>query len=110
MEFLLLVCVFALDLTHTTGFTVRRSSLDSVYDVGGGQPTRDIPEINAESGKRLFEGDIVLLREKNAVTDHSKRWKFPIPYILADNLGNYCISIVLSHISYLPPSRYYVFT
>ncbi|XP_069092176.1 meprin A subunit alpha-like isoform X2 [Pleurodeles waltl] len=86
MNFFLLFCVFALDLTSTAAFTVRRSSLDTVYDVGGGQPMRDIPDINAGSGKRLFEGDIVLPRERNAVTDRSKRWKFPIPYILADNL------------------------
>ncbi|CAH7219721.1 Mep1a [Phodopus roborovskii] len=38
------------------------------------------------AGLNLFEGDIVLPRTRNALRDSTARWKFPIPYILADNL------------------------
>ncbi|KAG8580022.1 hypothetical protein GDO81_007090 [Engystomops pustulosus] len=48
----------------------------------------DIPDINMKLGKGdLFQGDIRLPKDsRNALRDERYRWKFPIPYILADNL------------------------
>ncbi|XP_036624239.1 meprin A subunit alpha [Trichosurus vulpecula] len=39
------------------------------------------------AGLDLFEGDILLPKSRNALRDPTTRWTFPIPYILADNLG-----------------------
>ncbi|XP_012862226.1 meprin A subunit alpha [Echinops telfairi] len=47
---------------------------------------KDITEINLEEGLDLFEGDILLTDSRNGLRDPTTRWKFPIPYILADNL------------------------
>ncbi|XP_051008891.1 meprin A subunit alpha [Acomys russatus] len=47
---------------------------------------KDISEINLAAGLNLFQGDILLPRTRNALRDPRSRWKFPIPYILADNL------------------------
>ncbi|XP_042121718.2 meprin A subunit alpha [Peromyscus maniculatus bairdii] len=47
---------------------------------------KDISEINLAAGLNLFQGDILLPRTRNALRDPTSRWKFPIPYILADNL------------------------
>ncbi|KAG8512061.1 Meprin A subunit alpha, partial [Galemys pyrenaicus] len=38
------------------------------------------------AGLDLFQGDILLRDSRNGLRDPSTRWKFPIPYILADNL------------------------
>ncbi|XP_053193458.1 meprin A subunit alpha-like [Scomber japonicus] len=34
----------------------------------------------------LFEGDILIPKGRNALVDKTYRWKFPIPYILGDDL------------------------
>uniref|UniRef100_A0A4X2K833 Meprin A subunit n=1 Tax=Vombatus ursinus TaxID=29139 RepID=A0A4X2K833_VOMUR len=39
------------------------------------------------AGLDLFEGDILLPKNQNGLRDPTRRWTFPIPYILADNLG-----------------------
>ncbi|XP_073530013.1 meprin A subunit alpha [Phyllobates terribilis] len=45
----------------------------------------DIPDINKDQD--LFQGDIKLAKsDRNALRNENARWKFPIPYILADNL------------------------
>ncbi|KAK2890444.1 meprin A subunit alpha isoform X1 [Channa argus] len=50
-----------------------------------GELRDDIPEIN-KGLKHLFEGDIAGNPRRNAILDETKRWTFPIPYILTDSL------------------------
>ncbi|XP_054617721.1 meprin A subunit alpha [Dunckerocampus dactyliophorus] len=50
-----------------------------------GELRDDIPEIN-KGLKHLFEGDIAGDPRRNAIVDQTRRWKFPIPYILTDSL------------------------
>lgn len=38
----------------------------------------------------------VLQPSRNAIVDETRRWKFPIPYILTDSLGTRCTMEVLS--------------
>ncbi|XP_078069869.1 meprin A subunit alpha-like [Mustelus asterias] len=65
---------------------IRKTPSKYVYDVDPGDFRDDIPKINLESRRFLFQGDIAETRERNALKDPTSRWKFPIPYILADNL------------------------
>ncbi|XP_049446640.1 meprin A, alpha (PABA peptide hydrolase), tandem duplicate 1 isoform X2 [Epinephelus fuscoguttatus] len=44
------------------------------------------PILNLGSDANLFEGDIFVPQGKNAMIDKRYRWKFPIPYILGDDL------------------------
>ncbi|XP_077367530.1 meprin A subunit alpha-like [Festucalex cinctus] len=44
------------------------------------------PFLNDGSDIKLFEGDIFIDKGRNAVKDKRYRWKFPIPYILGDDL------------------------
>ncbi|KAG8011089.1 Meprin A subunit alpha [Nibea albiflora] len=44
------------------------------------------PILNLGSDANLFEGDILIPKGKNALIDKRYRWKFPIPYILGDDL------------------------
>ncbi|XP_010880598.2 meprin A subunit alpha [Esox lucius] len=53
-------------------------------DADGGELRDDIPEINSDLD--LFEGDIAGDPRRNAILDETRRWKFPIPYILTDSL------------------------
>ncbi|XP_074046094.1 meprin A subunit alpha [Macrotis lagotis] len=55
-------------------------------DIDAINQRKDILEINLAAGLDLFEGDILLPENRNALRDPTTRWKFPIPYILADNL------------------------
>ncbi|XP_071399910.1 meprin A subunit alpha [Centroberyx affinis] len=50
-----------------------------------GELRDDILDINREL-THLFEGDIAGDPRRNAILDPTKRWKFPIPYILTDSL------------------------
>ncbi|KAK2856562.1 hypothetical protein Q5P01_005297 [Channa striata] len=50
-----------------------------------GELREDIPEIN-KGLKHLFEGDIAGNPSRNAILDETRRWTFPIPYILTDSL------------------------
>ncbi|XP_061610569.1 meprin A subunit alpha-like [Phyllopteryx taeniolatus] len=54
-------------------------------NVDAGELRGDIPEIN-KGLKHLFEGDIVGDPTRNAILDQTRRWEFPIPYILTDSL------------------------
>ncbi|XP_036024195.1 meprin A subunit alpha [Onychomys torridus] len=60
--------------------------LSSEHDDNTDSEQKDISEINLAAGLNLFQGDILLPRTRNALRDPTSRWKFPIPYILADNL------------------------
>lgn len=44
------------------------------------------PILNIGSDANLFEGDILIPKGRNALIDKTYRWKFPIPYILGDDL------------------------
>ncbi|KAG5846539.1 hypothetical protein ANANG_G00116070 [Anguilla anguilla] len=44
------------------------------------------PYLNLGAKTRLIEGDMALPPGRNALSDTAYRWKFPIPYILADSL------------------------
>uniref|UniRef100_A0A8B9QSW8 Metalloendopeptidase n=1 Tax=Anas platyrhynchos TaxID=8839 RepID=A0A8B9QSW8_ANAPL len=89
------LCCFAALATCSFAFTIQNSVDDRVYVVDGGQLRKDIPEINSETGRQLFEGDIILPLERNALRNNSYRWKFPIPYILADSLDLNAKGVVL---------------
>ncbi|KAL7389072.1 hypothetical protein ABVT39_026001 [Epinephelus coioides] len=54
-------------------------------DADAGELRDDILEIN-RGLKHLFEGDIAGDASRNAILDQTRRWKFPIPYILTDSL------------------------
>ncbi|XP_068199405.1 meprin A subunit alpha [Antennarius striatus] len=54
-------------------------------DADAGELREDILEIN-RGLKHLFEGDIAGNPTRNGILDQTRRWKFPIPYILTDSL------------------------
>ncbi|XP_072494153.1 meprin A subunit alpha [Notamacropus eugenii] len=57
---------------------------------------KDILEINQAAGLDLFEGDILLPKKnRSGLRDPTRRWTFPIPYILADNLGLNAKGVIL---------------
>ncbi|XP_054900530.1 meprin A, alpha (PABA peptide hydrolase), tandem duplicate 1 [Poeciliopsis prolifica] len=67
----------------TTSFTIPHSSeVHEVYKNGEDEN----PILNIGSDADLFEGDILLPKERNALVNQRYRWKFPIPYILGDDL------------------------
>lgn len=67
----------------TTSFTIpRRGEVHEVYENGEDEN----PILNIGSDAKLFEGDILIPKGKNALTSQKYRWKFPIPYILGDDL------------------------
>uniref|UniRef100_A0A3Q3KEK9 Meprin A subunit n=1 Tax=Monopterus albus TaxID=43700 RepID=A0A3Q3KEK9_MONAL len=57
-----------------------------------GELRDDIPEINRE---HLFEGDIAGNPSRNAILDQTRRWKFPIPYVLTDSLDLNAKGVIL---------------
>ncbi|XP_076613053.1 meprin A subunit alpha [Chaetodon auriga] len=59
-----------------------------------GELRDDIPEINRDLN-HLFEGDIAGNPSRNAILDETKRWKFPIPYILTDSLDLNAKGVIL---------------
>ncbi|XP_048452552.1 meprin A subunit alpha [Rhincodon typus] len=73
-------------ITHCNSLVIRETPSENVYDVDPGDFRDDIPKINLESQRFLFQGDIAQSWERNALKDPTSRWKFPIPYILADSL------------------------
>ncbi|MEQ2159844.1 hypothetical protein GOODEAATRI_027447, partial [Goodea atripinnis] len=58
------------------------SDVHEVYENGEDEN----PLQNINSDENLFEGDILIPKGRNALTDQKYRWKFPIPYILGDDL------------------------
>ncbi|XP_016068183.1 PREDICTED: meprin A subunit alpha [Miniopterus natalensis] len=76
---------FILFFAHIAAVSIRHHSEGNARDADFDEQ-KDISEINLAAGLDLFEGDIVLPKSRNGLRDPSARWKFPIPYILADNL------------------------
>ncbi|KAM7395820.1 hypothetical protein PAMA_007212 [Pampus argenteus] len=66
-----------------TSYTIPVSpEVHEVYENGEDEN----PMQNLGSDANLFEGDIVIPEGRNALVDPTSRWKFPIPYILGDDL------------------------
>ncbi|CAJ1077186.1 meprin A subunit alpha-like [Xyrichtys novacula] len=63
---------------------VQAAPTGSGHNADAGELRDDILEINR--GLNLFEGDIAGNPSRNAILDPTKRWTFPIPYILTDSL------------------------
>ncbi|KAI9517251.1 hypothetical protein NQZ68_008510 [Dissostichus eleginoides] len=59
-----------------------------------GELRDDILEIN-RGLNHLFEGDIAVDPNRNAILDQTRRWKFPIPYILTDSLDLNAKGVIL---------------
>ncbi|XP_063351993.1 meprin A subunit alpha-like [Pelmatolapia mariae] len=66
-----------------TSYTIPISpEVHEVYENGEDEN----PILNLGSDADLFEGDILIPKGRNALIDRRYRWKFPIPYILGDDL------------------------
>ncbi|KAF7663787.1 hypothetical protein LDENG_00200080 [Lucifuga dentata] len=59
-----------------------------------GELRDDIPDIN-RGLEHLFEGDIAGDPKRNAILNETRRWKFPIPYILTDSLDLNAKGVIL---------------
>ncbi|XP_034084630.1 meprin A subunit alpha [Gymnodraco acuticeps] len=59
-----------------------------------GELRDDILDIN-RGLNHLFEGDIAVDPNRNAIIDQTRRWKFPIPYILTDSLDLNAKGVIL---------------
>ncbi|NWY04807.1 MEP1A protein, partial [Nothoprocta ornata] len=68
----------------------------TAQNADAGEIIKDIPEINLAAGLDLFQGDILLPdKQRNALRNDTYRWKFPIPYILGDNLDLNAKGVIL---------------
>uniref|UniRef100_A0A8C2INE6 Meprin A subunit n=1 Tax=Cyprinus carpio TaxID=7962 RepID=A0A8C2INE6_CYPCA len=77
--------------------TLKAHALPTQYgeDADAGELREDIPEINLDSQRDLFEGDIAGDPRRNAILDKKARWEFPIPYILTDSLDLNAKGVIL---------------
>ncbi|XP_065691170.2 meprin A subunit alpha isoform X2 [Patagioenas fasciata] len=83
-------------LHHVCGTPVSVGHLSSEADADAGEIFKDIPEINLAAGLDLFQGDIMLPKnQRNALRNETYRWKFPVPYILSDNLDLNAKAVIL---------------
>ncbi|NXD12143.1 MEP1A protein, partial [Nothocercus nigrocapillus] len=88
----------ALLLCYAYGISVSRKQFSTVpsQNADAGEIIKDIPEINLAAGLNLFQGDILLPdKQRNALRNDTYRWKFPVPYILGDNLGLNAKGVIL---------------
>ncbi|XP_070274560.1 meprin A subunit alpha [Myotis yumanensis] len=76
---------FILFFVHIEAVSIKHHLKGNVHDAEF-EEQKDISEINLAAGLDLFQGDILLRNSRNGLRDPNDRWKFPIPYILADNL------------------------
>ncbi|GCB80064.1 hypothetical protein scyTo_0017073 [Scyliorhinus torazame] len=83
-------------ITYCNTSVIRETPSGNVYDADPGDFRDDIPKINLESQRFLFQGDIAEIRERNALKDPTSRWKFPIPYILTDTLDLNAKGVILN--------------
>ncbi|XP_074394107.1 meprin A subunit alpha [Zonotrichia albicollis] len=89
------LCVTLL-LCSVYGSPVSVGQLSSEADAGAGEVFKDIPQINLAAGLDLFQGDILLPKnQRNALRNETYRWKFPIPYILGDDLDLNAKAVIL---------------
>ncbi|CAN9507583.1 unnamed protein product [Ophioblennius macclurei] len=70
-------------LVLTSSFTIPAPTVvHEVYEQGEDEN----PILNKGLKENLMEGDILIPEGKNALVNERYRWKFPIPYILGDDL------------------------
>ncbi|NXO77183.1 MEP1A protein, partial [Sitta europaea] len=90
-----LLCLTLL-LCSVYGSPVSVGHLSSEADAGAGEIFKDISQINLAAGLDLFQGDILLPKnQRNALRNETYRWKFPIPYILGDDLDLNAKGVIL---------------
>ncbi|XP_006860592.1 PREDICTED: LOW QUALITY PROTEIN: meprin A subunit alpha [Chrysochloris asiatica] len=77
--------VYIIHFLYIYSFQIKHFSNGNVHDAVFAEQ-KDISKINLDAGLDLFQGDILLRNSRNGLRDPTTRWKFPIPYILADNL------------------------
>ncbi|KAL2306948.1 hypothetical protein Nmel_004897 [Mimus melanotis] len=83
-------------LCSVYGSPVSVGHLSSETDAGAGEIFKDIPQINLAAGLDLFQGDILLPKnQRNALRNETYRWKFPVPYILGDDLDLNAKGVIL---------------
>nr|XP_012304229.1 meprin A subunit alpha isoform X1 [Aotus nancymaae] len=82
----ILILVYITHFLYVYFLQINYLPKENVHDADFGEQ-KDISEINLAAGLDLFQGDILLRNSRNALRDPDSRWTFPIPYILADNLG-----------------------
>ncbi|XP_010184864.1 PREDICTED: meprin A subunit alpha-like [Mesitornis unicolor] len=85
-----------LHYTHGTPVSVSRNLISTAADAEAGEIIKDIPDINLAAGLDLFQGDILLPKnQRNALRNDTYRWKFPVPYILGDDLDLNAKGVIL---------------
>ncbi|XP_048154648.1 meprin A subunit alpha [Corvus hawaiiensis] len=83
-------------LCSVYGSPVSVGRVSNEADSGAGEIFKDIPQINLAAGLDLFQGDILLPKnQRNALRNETYRWKFPIPYILGDDLDLNAKGVIL---------------
>ncbi|KAM7061044.1 meprin A subunit alpha [Acridotheres tristis] len=83
-------------LCSVYGSPVSVGHLSNEADAGAGEIFKDIPQINLAAGLDLFQGDIFLPKnQRNALRNETYRWKFPVPYILGDDLDLNAKGVIL---------------
>ncbi|XP_008640045.1 PREDICTED: meprin A subunit alpha [Corvus brachyrhynchos] len=83
-------------LCSVYGSPVSVGHVSNEADSGAGEIFKDIPQINLAAGLDLFQGDILLPKnQRNALRNETYRWKFPIPYILGDDLDLNAKGVIL---------------
>ncbi|NXT03541.1 MEP1A protein, partial [Jacana jacana] len=91
-----LCLVLLLCYAHGTPVSVEHFSSKAAADAELGEIIKDIPAINLAAGLDLFQGDIMLpKKQRNALRNETYRWKFPIPYILGDDLDLNAKGVIL---------------
>ncbi|KAL2082404.1 hypothetical protein ACEWY4_022222 [Coilia grayii] len=85
---LLAIIIWSLALlTLSSSFTIKRRAKEKSHAIDGdGLIRREIPFINKGLKTPVVQGDIASPPGRNALIDKAYRWKFPIPYILTNNL------------------------
>ncbi|XP_062893152.1 meprin A subunit alpha-like isoform X2 [Mobula hypostoma] len=73
-------------LTRCDTSVIKEVPSKNEYETDAEDLREDIPQINAKSQRFLFQGDIAVVQERNAIKNTTMRWRFPIPYILTDSL------------------------
>ncbi|XP_054239601.1 meprin A subunit alpha [Indicator indicator] len=91
-----LCLVLLLCYVFGTPVSDRHVSSEAAADADFGEIIKDIPDINLAAGLDLFQGDILLPKsQRNALRNEIYRWKFPIPYILGDDLDLNAKGVIL---------------
>ncbi|XP_027574139.1 meprin A subunit alpha isoform X2 [Pipra filicauda] len=83
-------------LCYVYGSPLSVGNHSSGADAEAGEIFKDIPDINLAAGQDLFQGDIMLPKDqRNALRNETYRWKFPVPYILGDDLDLNAKAVIL---------------